>query len=83
MLIYNNTANSPFDDIPSPSRYKSVSKRKRSASNRTKLVKRGGQLRNKVQKSKRVRKSKKRAAKKLSVKNLNFLRKLGLRIKKR
>lgn len=79
MLIYDNiTTNSPFDHIPPPSRYKSTPKRKRTRSNRVKVVKRGGRLCNKVRKSK-----KKRVAKKLSVKNLNFLKQLGLRVEKR
>lgn len=80
MLIYNSasTVNSPFEGVTPPSRYKSASKRKRSHSSRVKVVKRGGRLRDKVRKS---RKNKKRAIRKLSAKNLNFLKKLGLKVK--
>lgn len=60
MLIYDNiTTNSPFDHIPPPSRYKSTPKRKRTRSNRVKVVKRGGRLCNKVRKSKKKTCSKK------------------------
>lgn len=80
MLIYNSvsTVNSPFDGVTSPSTYKSASKPKRSHSNRAKVVKRGGRL---CDKARKIRKSKKRSTKKLSAKNLNFLKKLGLKVK--
>lgn len=86
MLIYDyvNT-NTPFDGggvAVAKKRYKNVFKRNRSHSKRSKVVKRGGRLPHKVIKVRKSRKSKKRAIKKLSAKNLKFLKKLGFRVNK-
>lgn len=86
MLIYNNnTAHSkfPFSSEKAVNRDKSTAKLKRTRSISTKVVKRGGQLRNKPERKYKSVKRRKRVIKNLSVKNRNFLKKLGFRVKKR
>lgn len=88
MLIYDDVNTSSIFDADSDSdsgtsRYKSTLKRKRSHSNRAKSVKCGGRLQQKVKQTRKIRKGGKRVIKKLNVKNLKFLKKLGFKVKRR
>lgn len=81
MLIYGDNGNTSFGDLSS---YKSAHKRQR-ASIRVKAPKRASQTKKRNKAGKSVKKSKKRRSKhikKLSAKNLKFLKRLGLRVKK-
>lgn len=81
MLIYSGGDVSPFG----PSQYKNTRRRSRKA-NRTKTSKRVGRRRRvvkrRVKKTKRRVKRKSGKKKKLSAKNINFLKRLGLRVRK-
>lgn len=76
MLIYGDNSSALFG----AANYKSVNDPPSQASRLKGIKRRGRKTKHKV---KRTKKARKRATKKLSAKNLNFLKKIGLKVRKK